>query len=239
MFRSSLESEIKKFSAISKEWWKQNGKFKVLHNFNNARIEFISQVLQQNKLQPPLEILDVGCGGGILAEPFAKQGFQVTGIDASLSTILEAKKHATANNLNINYLNNTPEEYLQANPNKQFPIIFATEIIEHVPDPKEFLKIVIKLLQPNGLIVISTINRNIQSLILAKYTAEYILGWLPKNIHDFAKFITPKELSDMLEVYNSSITHIKGINFKVMSQDWVIANKPTINYICVAKKANN
>lgn len=239
MFRSSLESEIKKFSSISKEWWKKNGKFKILHNFNNARIEFINQELQQNNLLPPLEILDVGCGGGILAEPFAKQGFQVTGIDASENTILEAKKHASANNLKINYFHGTPEAYLQANPNKQFSIIFATEIIEHVPNPQEFLKIVLQLLKPEGLIFISTINRNIQSLVLAKYMAEYILGWLPKNIHDFSKFITPKELSDMLEMCHSPITNIKGINFKIISQDWVIAPKPTVNYICVAKKGAN
>lgn len=235
MTKSSMDSEINKFSSIASDWWKKNGKFKVLHNFNKVRVKYIQEILAENNLYNE-EILDVGCGGGILSESFAKLGYKVTGIDASDKTINVAKEHAKEHDLDINYYNLYPEDYLAQNPSKKFKIIFAMEIIEHVNNPSLFIDILMQLLAEGGIIFFSTINRNLKSLILAKYTAEYVLNWVPKNTHDHHKFITPAELNELLEDNNSKIHDIKGINLNPLTREWKLVKNPTVNYICCAFK---
>lgn len=235
MVKSSIDSEINKFSSIASDWWKKGGKFKVLHNFNKIRVEYIKDMLQQHSLDNE-EILDIGCGGGILSESFAKLGYKVTGIDASAETIEVAKSHAKENNLDINYFNMFPEDYLAQNNGKKYKIIFAMEIIEHVNNPQEFVDIIMQLLDEGGILFFSTINRNLKSLVLAKYTAEYVLNWVPKATHEYSKFITPYELNNLLEKNNSEIYDIKGINLNPLKFEWKLVKNPSVNYICCAKK---
>lgn len=237
MAKSSIDSEINKFSSIASDWWKKNGKFKVLHNFNKVRVEYIKDILAKHNLISNEEILDIGCGGGILSESFAKLGYKLTGIDASAETIEVAKSHAKEHNLDINYYNLFPEDFLAQNSGKKFKIIFAMEIIEHVNNPQEFVDIIMQLLDENGVLFFSTINRNLKSLILAKYTAEYILNWVPKATHEYSKFITPYELNSFLEKNNSEIYDIKGINLNPLNREWKLVNNPSVNYICCAVKS--
>ncbi len=235
MTKSSIDSEINKFSSIASEWWKNNGKFKVLHNFNKVRIQYIQDMLAKHNLANE-EILDIGCGGGILSESFAKLNYKVTGIDASYETIEVAKAHAIENGLKIDYYNMFPEDYLAQNNNKKYKIIFAMEIIEHVNNPQQFVNLIMQLLDKGGILFFSTINRNLKSLVLAKYTAEYVLNWVPKKTHEYSKFITPYELNQLLEKNNSEIHDIKGINLNPLSREWKLVNNPSVNYICCAIK---
>lgn len=232
---TKIEAEITKFSNMAKDWWDLSGKFKILHRFNGVRIEFIKDCLALQNVSSSCSILDIGCGGGLLSEPFAKIGHDVTGLDASLSTIEVAKKHALQEKLQIDYINCTPEEYLANNPNKQFDVIFAMEIIEHVNSPEHFIATLKQLLKPNGLLFMSTINRNIKSLLLAKFSAEYLLNWLPKGTHDYDKFITPLELNKYLENNNLHLIKGNGINFNILSQNWALHKKLEVNYIICAK----
>ena len=235
---SKIDSEIKKFSLIAQEWWKKDGKFKILHQFNKARIDFIDESISIDNNQFNTQhktILDIGCGGGLLSEPFCKKGFIITGIDASKESIEQAIEHSKDENLNITYINATPEELLEKNPS-QYDIIFAMEIIEHVADANNFIHTISKLLKPNGLVFISTINRNIKSLLLAKFSAEYILNWIPKGTHSYNKFITPQEISTLLSTENIIIKNIKGIDFNIFNKTWNLQHKPEVNYILCGKK---
>ncbi|MCL2566654.1 MAG: bifunctional 2-polyprenyl-6-hydroxyphenol methylase/3-demethylubiquinol 3-O-methyltransferase UbiG [Alphaproteobacteria bacterium] len=233
--KSSIDSEIERFSSIAEDWWKDGGKFKILHNFNKVRVDYIADILNQHNLSN-IEILDVGCGGGILSESFAKLGYKITGIDASSASIAAAKKHAEENSLNIEYINILPEDFLAQNPHKKFKVIFVMEIIEHVNSAIDFLNTVSQFLEEGGLLFFSTINRNLKSLILAKWTAEYILNWVPKGTHDHAKFLKPAELNNMLVKNSVKIADVKGIKLHPLSRDWKISNIPDINYIGYAVK---
>jgi 2-polyprenyl-6-hydroxyphenyl methylase/3-demethylubiquinone-9 3-methyltransferase len=239
MNTTKIESEVKKFSDMAKDWWDMSGKFKILHRFNGARIDFIKDCLVEFNIPYPADILDIGCGGGLLCEPFAKLGHNLTGLDASLSTIDVAKTHSKSEKLDINYIHGTAEEYLANNPNKKFDVIFAMEIIEHINSPIDFIKTIQQFLKPSGLLFISTINRNLKSLLLAKFSAEYILNWLPKGTHSYDKFITPSELNNYLTQHSLLLSKINGINFNILTQSWNLHKNPEVNYILCAKNSNN
>ncbi|MDR2007807.1 MAG: bifunctional 2-polyprenyl-6-hydroxyphenol methylase/3-demethylubiquinol 3-O-methyltransferase UbiG [Alphaproteobacteria bacterium] len=234
--KSSIESEVEKFSSIAEDWWKKDGKFQILHNFNKVRVSYIADVLRQHNLQD-VEILDVGCGGGILAESFAELGYKITGIDASGASIAAAKRHAEESGLDINYINILPEDYLAQNCSKKFKVVFVMEIIEHVNSAEEFLATVSQFLEDDGLLFFSTINRNLKSLVLAKYAAEYILNWVPKGTHEHAKFIKPSELNALLVSNGVEVSEVRGIKLNPLSRTWELATRPDINYIGFAKKA--
>jgi 2-polyprenyl-6-hydroxyphenyl methylase/3-demethylubiquinone-9 3-methyltransferase len=239
MSKSVIKEEVEKFSKNALEWWKKDGKYKVLHKFNSTRVSFIKNIISKNNPNfSNLSVLDVGCGGGILSESLVKLNFNVTGIDASLDTINIAIQHAQDNSLNIKYLHITAEDLLEKN-NQKYDIICAMEIIEHVNNPQEFVNTLLKMLKPDGYIFFSTINRNLKSLFLAKITAEYILNWIPKNTHDFNKFITPNELINMLKQKNTiEIIDTKGVNFSPLKNEWILDSKPSVNYLLCAKLIN-
>ncbi len=232
---SRNEKEITKFSQLAQDWWKKNGKFKVLHNFNNLRVDYISNILSKNNIEKNTKILDVGCGGGILAESLTKIGYKVHGIDASLESINIAIKHAKDNKLDITYEHSTPESFLGNNQEK-FSVIMVMEVIEHIDNVDFFISTLSNLLSPNGIIFFSTINRNIKSLLLAKFAAEYILRWLPQDTHDYKKFITPAEILKILEKHSLKMEGITGINFNPLRYSWYLQSTPSINYLCWAKK---
>ena len=188
------KEEIQKFSSLANEWWDVNGKFKPLHMFNPIRIEYILDEIskhfqidrnRKNPLQN-LDILDIGCGGGLISEPMAYLGANVTGIDAAERNIKVASIHSRKSNLKINYLNKSPE---QLDNKKQFDIILNLEIVEHVDNLDLYLKSCSNLLKKNGLMFTATINRTLVSYIKAIIGAEYILRWLPIGTHDWNKFV--------------------------------------------------
>jgi len=234
------ESELKKFTNLANEWWKYDGKFKTLHKFNPVRLEFIISQIKENfnissieeKPLSELKVLDIGCGGGLMCEPLARLGAEVTGIDAVEKNIKSAQIHANQNELNINYKLSAVEEL----PNKKYDIILNLEVIEHVNNQKLFISKSCELVNHGGLMFVATINKTIFSIVFAKYLAEYVLGFLPKGTHDWRKFLTPEDIYAMLIKNNFEIIESIGINYKVLSDKWVKSKNMEANYIVSAKK---
>ncbi len=230
------KEEIQKFSKLAEEWWDLNGKFKPLHMFNPIRIEYITDKIKKKfKLQNQrgnylkgLNILDIGCGGGLISEPLARLGAKVTGIDASKKNIVVAKLHAKKNGLPINYINISPENLKDI---EKFDIILNLEIVEHVNDVNLYIKSCYKLLKKNGLMFTATLNRSFISYIKAIIGAEYILRWLPIGTHDWNKFIKPEELESLLSKEKFSTFDIKGLKFNPFLNKWKKSSDLSVNYI--------
>ena len=235
------KEEIQKFSRLADEWWDVNGKFKPLHMFNPIRIEYITENIKKHfKLEngktnflTGLNILDIGCGGGLISEPMARLGANVTGIDASEKNVKIAKLHSEENGLKINYINTSPEKL---NETAKFDIILNLEIIEHVNDVSLYIKSCNKLLKKNGLMFTATLNRSFMSYIKAIIGAEYILRWLPIGTHDWNKFIKPEELEKLLNQEKFSTVDIKGLNFNPFLNKWKKSNNLSVNYIISSVK---
>ena len=235
------KEEIQKFSKLSDEWWDVDGKFKPLHMFNPIRIEYITENIKKHyKIKKDsanflkgLNILDIGCGGGLISEPMARLGANVTGIDASEKNVKIAKLHSEKNGLKINYINTSPEKL---NELAKFDIILNLEIIEHVNDVNLYIKSCNKLLKKNGLMFTATLNRSFMSYIKAIIGAEYILRWLPIGTHDWNKFIKPEELEKLLNLEKFSTVDIKGLNFNPFLNKWKKSNNLSVNYIISSVK---
>ena len=233
------KEEIQKFSDLAEEWWDVKGKFKPLHMFNPIRIEYITENIKQhfninnNNFLQKLNILDIGCGGGLISEPMARLGARVTGIDASEKNIKIAKLHANKSKLNIRYLTSSPE---QLNEFERFDIILNLEIIEHVEDVSLYIDSCYKLLKKNGIMFTATLNRTFTSYIKAIIGAEYILRWLPIGTHDWNKFIKPQELEELLISKNFKTINIKGLEYNPITKKWKKSNNLKVNYIFCSTK---
>ena len=234
------KQEIEKFSKIATEWWSPNGKFKPLHKFNPIRIQYLKEnIIEHFKLKQssrPLKkinILDIGCGGGLLSEPMSKLGANVTAIDASKKNIEVAKFHAKKNNLKINYLCSSPEKL---NIKKKFDVILNMEIIEHVDDINFFIKKSSNLLKKNGLMFVATLNKTFKSYLFAIIGAEYILRWLPVGTHDWEKFVKPDELVNLGKKFNLKLKKLNGMEFNPIMDKWYLSNDKSVNYIGKFKK---
>ena len=235
------KEEIQKFSNLADEWWDVNGKFKPLHMFNPIRIEYITEKIKQefnllnrnNNFLKDLKILDIGCGGGLISEPLARLGGEVTGIDASEKNIKVAKLHSKKNNLNINYFNKSPE---QLNNSEKFDIVLNLEVVEHVENVDLYIKSCSNLLKKNGIMFTATLNRTIVSYIKAIVGAEYILRWLPIGTHDWNKFIKPEELEKKLSSANFSTIDVKGLEFNPLFSKWKKSDNLSVNYIICSKR---
>ena len=235
------KDEIQKFSELADEWWDAKGKFKPLHMFNPIRIEYILDNIskhfklsrEKNLLLKNFEILDIGCGGGLMSEPMARLGGNVTGIDASEKNIKIAKLHSKENNLKINYLNNSPE---QLSEKEKFDIILNLEIVEHVDNLDLYLSSCHSLLKKNGLMFTATINRTLISYIKAIVGAEYILRWLPIGTHDWNKFIKPEELQKQLKDKRFLTKDLKGLKFNPILSKWKKSDDLSVNYIICSFK---
>ena len=233
--------EIQKFSDLADEWWDVNGKFKPLHMFNPIRIEYITEKIKQefnlinrnNNFLKDLKILDIGCGGGLISEPLARLGGEVTGIDASEKNIKVAKLHSKKNNLDINYFNKSPE---QLNNSEKFDIVLNLEVVEHVENVDLYIKSCSNLLKKNGIMFTATLNRTIVSYIKAIVGAEYILRWLPIGTHDWNKFIKPEELEKKLSSANFSTIDVKGLEFNPLFSKWKKSDNLSVNYIICSKR---
>ena len=234
------KKEIEKFSKIAEEWWNPEGKFKPLHKFNPIRISYIKKniikTFKINQSKTPLKnikVLDIGCGGGLLAEPMCRLGAEVTAIDASEKNINVAKLHSEKNGLKINYLKSSPETLNQS---EKFDIILNLEIVEHVDDVNLYVKSCHNLLKNNGLMFTATINRSFTSYIKAIIGAEYLLRWLPIGTHDWNKFIKPEELEALLSKEKFSTLDISGLEFNPFIKRWKKSKNLSVNYIICSSK---
>ncbi|MDC3175280.1 bifunctional 2-polyprenyl-6-hydroxyphenol methylase/3-demethylubiquinol 3-O-methyltransferase UbiG [Candidatus Pelagibacter sp.] len=229
------KKEIEKFSNMADEWWDPHGKFKPLHKFNPIRIKYIKENIinhfntkNKNKPLSGINILDIGCGGGLLSEPMCRLGANITGIDASIKNIKTAKFHAKKNGLKINYICSSPEKLKIS---KKFDVILNMEIVEHVEDISFFLKSCSKLLNKNGLMFVATINKTLKSYIFAIVGAEYILRWLPIGTHEWEKFVKPEDLKKILVKNKLSLKKLDGMNFNLIKDEWGISKDLSVNYI--------
>jgi 2-polyprenyl-6-hydroxyphenyl methylase/3-demethylubiquinone-9 3-methyltransferase len=229
------KKEIEKFSKMADEWWDPSGKFKPLHKFNPIRIQYIKENIignfkLKNKKKPldKINILDIGCGGGLLSEPMTRLGANVTGIDASSKNINIAKHHAKKNKLKINYIYSSPEKLKIK---KKFDVILNMEIVEHVDDINFFINSSSKLLKKNGLMFVATLNKTLKSYMFAIIGAEYVLRWLPIGTHDWEKFVKPADLKNILHKNNLKLEKLDGMNFNIIKDEWSISSDTSINYI--------
>lgn len=236
-------SEIAKFEAMAAEWWDLEGKFKPLHMLNPCRLDYITSQIEVEfgrDLDGPapfagLRILDIGCGGGLLCEPMARLGATVVGVDAAAGNIPVAQVHAQQSGLEIDYRVGTAEAMAAAG--EQFDVVLNMEVVEHVADPLGFLTACQTLLKPGGLHICSTINRNPKSFAMAIVGAEWVMRWLPKGTHEFAKFITPDELYDLLRNAGLDPVDRKGFQFNPVLWNWRISDRDlTVNYVTTAIK---
>ena len=234
------KKEIEKFSNMAAEWWDPEGKFKPLHKFNPIRIKYIKENIVKefqlkNKKYPlsGINVLDIGCGGGLLSEPMCRLGANVTAIDASNKNIAIANLHAKKNNLKINYICSSPEKLKTK---KKFDVILNMEIVEHVEDVDFFLKSCANLLKKNGLMFVATINKTLKSYIFAIVGAEYVLRWLPIGTHEWEKFVKPEELKSILIKNNLNLKKIDGMNFNILKDEWNVSKDLSVNYIAEFKK---
>ena len=234
------KKEIEKFSKMAAEWWDPSGKFKPLHKFNPIRIKYIKEniinsfkIKTKKKPLDKINILDIGCGGGLLSEPMTRLGADVTGIDASIKNINIAKLHAKKNNLKINYLCSSPEKLKIQ---KKFDVILNMEIVEHVEDINFFINSCSKLLKKNGLMFVATLNKTLKSYMFAIIGAEYVLRWLPIGTHDWEKFVRPEDLKKILSKNNLKLERLDGMNFNIIKDEWSVSSDTSINYIIKSVK---
>ncbi len=225
------KNEIDNFDQHASEWWNPRGPYKMLHKLNPLRLKYIGDKIDISGKT----VLDIGCGGGILSEELSKKGATVYSIDASEKTIRIAKDHAKESNLEINYQCCTLDQFIKKNKIK-FDCIICFELIEHVPDPQQLLSDISKIAKKDSDLFLSTINRNIESFLLAKVVAEYILRIVPKGTHEYDKFLKPSEVSSILTGLNFKIDEIKGMILNIFTNDFELSKFTNINYFVHAKK---
>ncbi|WP_300375614.1 bifunctional 2-polyprenyl-6-hydroxyphenol methylase/3-demethylubiquinol 3-O-methyltransferase UbiG [Henriciella sp.] len=235
--------EVAKFSAMAAEWWDPKGKFKPLHRFNPVRLGFIRDTItahfgRMDAGRKPLEglrILDIGCGGGLVSEPMARLGADVTGVDASADNIKTAMTHAEESGLNIDYRAGTAEGLLEDG-TPAFDVVLNLEVVEHVADPQQFLQDTAALVKPGGLMIAATLNRTPKAFALAIVGAEYVLGWLPRGTHEFSKFLTPDEVARPLETAGLVTRPSQGVSFNPLTDTWRLSSDDKVNYMIVADR---
>ncbi|MFN7038834.1 MAG: bifunctional 2-polyprenyl-6-hydroxyphenol methylase/3-demethylubiquinol 3-O-methyltransferase UbiG [Alphaproteobacteria bacterium] len=236
-------NEIEKFSAMAEEWWDPQGKFKPLHAINPVRIRYLLEnigrifTIEIKHVNPlkGLKILDIGCGGGLLSEPFARLGADVMSIDASEKNIKIASLHAEKMGIDINYRCISVEEL--AKESLKFDVILNMEVIEHVNDVNSFMEHACMLLKEKSIMFISTINKTLKAYMLAIVAAEYILNWLPKGTHEYSKFLTPATVAKLLRANNLQIENIKGLSYNLFKNEWFISEDIDVNYIITARNS--
>ncbi len=232
------QTEIDKFAALAAEWWDPEGPFRPLHRMNPCRLDYITRQIAAERgsdltARRPfdgLRLLDIGCGGGLLAEPMARLGAQVTGADAAASNISVARLHAAEQDLAIDYRATTAEALAEAG--ERFDAVLNMEVVEHVADPAAFLQTCHDLLAPGGLMVCSTLNRTARSFGLAILGAEWVLRWLPRGTHDWSRFLTPDELARMIDASGLTCVDRTGMVFDPLGGSWALSDRDlSVNYV--------
>ena len=235
-------AEIARFDALAERWWDDTGPMRPLHAIGPARLAYIREQVGRHyrlKAHDPkpyagLAMLDVGCAGGLVSEPLARLGAEVTGIDAAPNNIGAAKVHAAEMGLEIDYRHVTAERLVAEG--RHYDVVVALEIVEHVADVPAFIAALVALLKPGGLLIMSTINRTAKSYALAIVGAEYVLRWLPRGTHDWKKFITPDELRGHMEAAGLRFVNERGMRLDLLSGRWVLAPDMAVNYLMTAAR---
>ena len=217
------------FDEFAYDWWNKSGYYKLLHRLNPIRLKYILSRCNLNGKK----VLDIGCGGGILSEELCKHGAKVTGIDSSSKSISIAEQHAKQNNYDIKYINKSIFEITDLD---IYDFVICFEMIEHISEPNDLIKKIKEHSSKKSGLFLSTINRNLKSFILAKIMAEYVLNYVPKGTHQYAKFITPYELTTMLENNNYKLNDISGLNFNPLDESFHLSSNTDINYFLYAEK---
>ena len=225
------QSEIAKFSALAHRWWDKNSEFKPLHAINPLRLGWIKSFVELNGKRA----LDVGCGGGILAEALAQSGAQTTGIDLSEKALKVAELHALESGAQVNYQAISAESLALTEP-ASFDVVTCMEMLEHVPDPASVVKACATLAKPGATLFFSTLNRNPKSYLFAIIGAEYLLRLLPKGTHDYRKFIMPSELGHFVRDAGLEIIGIKGLSYNPITQIYSLTNDTAVNYLIATRK---
>ena len=239
--------EIARFTAIAEAWWDPGGDFRPLHQLNPVRLEFIRDHVCRHFGRDPLadkplrelNVIDIGCGGGLLAEPMRRLGAVVTGIDAGKETIEVARLHAEQMGLDIDYRHQLPEDLcLEGGGSEKgrYDLVLNMEVVEHVADLDAFLAASANLVKPGGVMAASTLNRTWKSLALAKIGAEYVLRWLPPGTHDWRKFVRPSELTAGLEAHGVKITDLRGMSYDPLGRGWRLSDDLAVNYLAFGIK---
>ncbi|MFN3232327.1 MAG: bifunctional 2-polyprenyl-6-hydroxyphenol methylase/3-demethylubiquinol 3-O-methyltransferase UbiG [Alphaproteobacteria bacterium] len=243
MDSSSIDpEEVQRFEAMAELWWDETGPFKPLHKFNPVRLAIIRETVSQHwdrdisSLKPlsGLSVLDIGCGGGLISEPMARLGAEVTGIDPSEKNVGTARLHAERMDLRVDYQATTAEDL--ADTGAQFDVVLNLEVVEHVADVQGFMNASAALIKPGGLMICATLSRTMKSLALAKIGAEYILRWLPAGTHDWRKFLTPAELTGHLREAGLTVTRLQGVSYNPLKDHWGMSEDLAVNYMAVAMK---
>ncbi len=235
-------AEIAKFSALAEEWWDPAGKFRPLHKLNPTRLAFVRDRIAEHFGRDPLaerplaglSLLDIGCGGGLLAEPLCRLGAEVTGIDASERNIKVALLHAAESGLAIDYRHAAAEDLAGAG--ARFDAVLNMEVVEHVADLGAFLAASGALVKPGGAMVVATLNRTPKAFLLGIVGAEYLLRWLPPGTHDWRRFVRPSELARELAAGGLTVTEIAGMAYNPLTDEWRLARDTAVNYIVFAVK---
>lgn len=235
-------AEIAKFEAMAAAWWDPAGKFRPLHRLNPVRIGFIRDRACQHfgrdpKAPRPLEgltLLDIGCGGGLIAEPMARLGARVVGLDAAERNIQIARAHAAESGLAIDYRHETAEALRDRG--QQFDIVLNLEVVEHVADVDGFVGATVDLTRPDGLMVVATLNRTAKSFALAIVGAEYLLRWLPRGTHDWRRFLKPSELDRHLRHHGAGIAELVGVSYDPLNDRWATSRDLAVNYLALVTR---
>jgi 2-polyprenyl-6-hydroxyphenyl methylase / 3-demethylubiquinone-9 3-methyltransferase len=234
---TAASDEIARFDAIAEDWWDPEGDFRPLHRLNPVRVGYVRDALCRHFNRDPegalplqgLTLIDIGCGGGLVAEPLARLGARVTGIDASEEAIRIARAHAEREGLEISYRCAPPEALLAEE--QRFDAVVALEVIEHVADLDQFFAATAALLRPGGAVALSTLNRTVKSLALAKIGAEYVMRWLPVGTHDWRKFVKPSEMAAALRRNGLGLVDLAGVTYDPLRGTWSLSTDLDVNYM--------
>ena len=241
---SSIDlAEIARFSRHAEDWWNPEGALRPLHKLNPARLTYVrdqvcahfSRITGGREVLKGLSVLDIGCGGGLLCEPLARLGAEVTGLDASEAAIKAAQAHAEKSELKVNYVCGSVEDFARGS--ETYDVITALEILEHVADIDSFLKSAARLLKPNGVLLLSTVNRTAKSYLLGILAAEYVLRWVPRGTHDWRKFIRPSELAAHVQKAGLEVSDITGMTYAPLNDTFHLRRgRVDVNYLMTAVK---
>ncbi len=237
------EGEVARFSALAEQWWDPDGSFRPLHKINPVRVRYVRDALAErigrngadDSPLAGLAILDVGCGGGLLAEPLTRLGASVTGIDPSARNIAVAADHARAMGLRIDYRCASVEDLAAGD--RRFDAVVALEVVEHVPDMAAFMAALTAVARPDAVLVLATLNRTAKAFALAIVGAEYVLGWLPRGTHRWGRFVRPSELSRALEQSGARLSALDGMSYDLLTAEWRLSRDLSVNYLATAEMA--
>ncbi|MGL5116919.1 MAG: bifunctional 2-polyprenyl-6-hydroxyphenol methylase/3-demethylubiquinol 3-O-methyltransferase UbiG [Beijerinckiaceae bacterium] len=236
------QAEVEKFDRLATDWWDPKGRMKPLHKFNPVRLSYLRETMVSHFARDAraiapfegLSLIDIGCGGGLLAEPLARLGFEVTGIDPAGNNVEVAKAHAARSGVELEYRKTTAEALVEEG--RSFDVVLAMEVVEHVPSVPDFVRAATALVRPGGLFIAATLNRTKRSFALAIVGAEYVLRWLPVGTHSWEKFVTPEEFGDAIQAGGLNVFDQKGVVYNPLIDRWSLSSDMAVNYMLSASR---